>query len=303
MATEDRLLIVICLIFVVLYVWQVLFVKPASTRAVAPGTSAAAANGSRLSAADGAARAGETSSSGTAFVPAPAFSPGAAALIGETHERDVRVETSTVIAVFTNRGGRLKSWRLKRYADEHHEPLELIPTELGPNATLPFSLETPDAALATTLNGALYAVKERSTDANATPTDITFEYRDTAGLHAVKAFHLEPTSYVFTFQDTVTIGDRAIAPSIQWGLGLGIGAAAINTRFDYGPRALLSAGGKEQRLAVATLVKTANYEGDFKYVGVDAHYFMAVAFEPGRVKVAYQTLSIPPPADSSARGP
>ncbi len=79
---------------------------------------------------------------------------------------------------------------------------------------------------------------------------------------------------------------------------MAIGAAAINTRFDYGPRALLSANGKEQRLPVATLVKTANYEDNFKFVGVDAHYFMSVAFEPGKVRVAYQTLSIPAPAGS-----
>ena len=313
MGFERRALIAVCLVFMVLYVWQALFVKPVPKTAATAGATATpgAAGASNAGAAGGASGVGAAPSAtgsglaalssmspGSSSATAPAISPGASALVSETSERDVRVETSTVVAIFTNRGGRLKSWRLKRYTDQNNEPIELVATELGPNITLPFSLETSDAAVTATLNGALYAVKEIVTDATAAPTDITFEYRDTAGLHAVKEFHLEPKSYVFTFHDTVTSGDRAIAPTIQWGLGLGIGAAAINTRFDYAPRALLSAGGKEQRLAVATLVKTANYEDDFKYAGVDAHYFMSVAFEPGRVKVAYQTLSIPPPASS-----
>ena len=298
MGFERRALIAICLVFMVLYVWQALFVKPAPK----PGTAGVSAAASKAGTAGTAAGVGAAASAAASAVSSPAtapvISPGATALVSETSERDVRVETSTVIAIFTNRGGRLKSWRLKRYADQNDKPLELIATELGPDTTLPFSLTTSDAAVTTTLNGALYAVKEAATDPAQSPSDITFEYRDSAGLHAVKEFHLEPKSYIFSFHDTVTIGDRSIVPSIQWGLGLGIGAAAINTRFDYGPRALLSAGGKEQRLPVATLVKAPSYEDDFKFVGVDAHYFMSVAFQPGKVKVAYQTLTIPPLAGS-----
>ncbi len=36
-------------------------------------------------------------------------------LVGDTAEHDIRVETNDLIAVFTNRGARLKSWRLKHY--------------------------------------------------------------------------------------------------------------------------------------------------------------------------------------------
>jgi YidC/Oxa1 family membrane protein insertase len=305
MPFERRALIAICLVFMVLYVWQAFFVKPvpktAGAAAVAEAGAAGAKAGTVGAASDlgGVATALSGMSGSAAASAAPVISPGASAVVSDMTERDVRIETSTVIAVFTNRGGRLKSWRLKRYADHNNEPLELVATELGPNNTLPFSLQTSDPAVTTTLNGALYAVKEAVTDSAQSPSDITFEYRDTAGLHAVKEFHLEPKSYVFTFHDTVTIGDRPVAPAIQWGLGLGLGAAAINTRFDYGPRAILSANGKEQRIPVATLVKTANYEDTFKFVGVEAHYFMAVAFEPqGKVKVVYQTLTIPPPAGS-----
>ena len=58
---------------------------------------------------------------------------------GDTSERDVRVETRDVIAVFTNRGARLKSWRLKHYLDQQKQPQELVePT--SPTQPLPFTL-------------------------------------------------------------------------------------------------------------------------------------------------------------------
>ena len=47
-------------------------------------------------------------------------------LVAEQSERDIRVETDDVIAVFTNRGARLKSWRLKHYQDQQGQPLELV---------------------------------------------------------------------------------------------------------------------------------------------------------------------------------
>ena len=47
----------------------------------------------------------------------PRTAPGeaATALVSASEERDVKVENQHVVAVFTNRGARLKSWRLKDY--------------------------------------------------------------------------------------------------------------------------------------------------------------------------------------------
>src|SRR6476660_8335897 len=121
---ERRVLIAIFLCFILLYVWQTVFVKPAPKRpagaASAPaGTAAAPANGE--------------SAPAPAAAPAEPPSSAAAALVGEQQERETRVETADVTAVFTNRGGRLKSWRLKRYQDRNNQPLELIATDLPSN--------------------------------------------------------------------------------------------------------------------------------------------------------------------------
>src|SRR5690349_6733614 len=99
---ERRVLIAILLSFVVLYGYQA-FVGRSARNTVSPSPVT-------------------TTSPGEAAPPAapaaadpPAAVDQAATLVGETIERDVRVETPQVVAVFTNRGGRLKSWKLKKY--------------------------------------------------------------------------------------------------------------------------------------------------------------------------------------------
>ena len=135
----------------------------------------------------------------------------------------MRVETRDAIAVFTNRGARLKSWRLKHYQDEKHEPVELVSHEFGDKQPLPFSLRVPSETLTKTLNGALYSVAgvpDSSAPVTA-PTQLTFEYRDSDGLRAVKEFHLEPANYLIAFGASVTDHDRSVAPVIEWGPALG----------------------------------------------------------------------------------
>ena len=58
-------------------------------------------------------------------------------------------------------------------------------------------------------------------DATTTPAAVTFEYQDAAGLHVRKQFRLDPNSYVVSLSITVTDGDRAVNPTIEWGPGLG----------------------------------------------------------------------------------
>src|SRR4051794_27398076 len=117
---ERRVLIAIFLSFLVLYVYQAVVVKPVPK----PGTpGSTAANGPRTGGptAAGPPAAPPAAAAGTATAapatPQPPPSQAAAVVTGDAAERDIRIETNTVIAVFTNRGGHLKSWRLKQYRD------------------------------------------------------------------------------------------------------------------------------------------------------------------------------------------
>jgi YidC/Oxa1 family membrane protein insertase len=207
---ERRVLIAIFLAFLVLYVWQSVFVKPVPKPL--PGSAPTAATAPTVSAG--------TTTPLQPIVPNVSPKPAAPlapALVADTAEHDVRVETRDVIAVFTNRGARLKSWRLKHYLDQQKQPQELIEHDL-PSHALPFTLRAGNDTTDATVNEGLYTISGApAATADSSPVDLRFEYRDSAGIHAVKEFHLDPESYVFTFRATVTANDNVLAPAIVWG--------------------------------------------------------------------------------------
>jgi len=284
---ERRVLVAIFLSFIVLYAYQAFIVKPVPKPATATTAGTPSANRSATTTA-GAAKA----ASPAPAVPAP---PGAAALVSDSMERDVRVETRDVIAVITNRGARLKSWRLKKYLDQKRQPQELIENQLA-SQPLPFTLATADAQLDTTLNSALYAVNAVPEGMISSPADLRFEYRDAAGIQSVKTFHFVPDSYTVAVRADVTAGTRAITPTIVWGPA--VGDIAEVSRYTQGAEGLMFQAGKVQRLSVKDLTKQPAYDGDFFFAGVDDNYFMTVALSTGPSKVTYQPVSIPPAAGS-----
>ena len=148
-----------------------------------------------------------------------------------------------------------------------------------PNEPLPFSLETPDDQTTRTLNSALYAVTGAPPAGVASgPVDLRFEYRDSAGIEAVKQFHFNPSSYVITFGATVRAAGQEVTPTIQWGPA--VGDAGEVSRYTQRPEGLIDTTEKVQRLTAKDLAKQAGYEGDFRFAGVDDNYFMTIALRP-----------------------
>jgi YidC/Oxa1 family membrane protein insertase len=289
---ERRVLLAIFLAFIVLYTWQALFVKPVPKPAPGAVTTTAEATPTGTGAAAGTDTASPPSAAAVAAKPAVAL---AAALVAESVERDVRVETRDVIAIFTNKGARLKNWRLKRYLDQERQPQELI--EHLPSQPLPFTLRAGNDATTAALNDGLYTVSGAPSSASdSSPVDLRFEYRDSAGLHVVKEFHLDPASYIFTFRADVTENDQPIAASIVWGPAIGdITELSRGVKKSEG---ILFQDGKVVRLAAKDIAKQSAYDGQFHYAGVEDNYFMVAALSTDPIKVTFAPVSIPPPAGS-----
>jgi YidC/Oxa1 family membrane protein insertase len=288
---ERRVLLAIFLAFLVLYTWQALFVKAVPKPTGSPTTTSSA----------GPAAPGPVSNPDTArpAAPPPASvtpaAPLAAALVADTAERDVRVETRDVIAVFTNKGARLKSWRLKHYLDQQKQPQELI--EHLPSHPLPFTLRVGSETTTAAANEGLYTVSGAPTaTADSTPVDLHFEYQDSAGVHVVKQFHFDPTSYIFTARVLVTEKGQTIPASIWWGPA--IGDITELSRGIKKPEGILFQGGKVVRLAQKDIAKQSTYEGDFPYAGVDDNYFMVAVLSDQPIKVTYSPVTVPPPDGS-----
>jgi YidC/Oxa1 family membrane protein insertase len=297
---ERRVLIAIFLCFLVVYFWQTLVVKPVPTPApVTPPATATA--GAPVT---GGAASSPASTDGAPPAAKAPPAPAAAPLVGDATERDIRVETQDVIAVFTNRGARLKSWKLKHYLDGQGQPQELVESELEP---LPFTVRTPDEPVNATLNSALYAVEGAPPDgtsgtASTTspgPTDLRFEYRDSAGLHAIKEFHLNPSSYVVTFRASAALGDRMLPVAVVWGPAVGDRLEA--STLVQGAQGLLLQNAEAVRLTADDVASQPAYEGEFRFAGVDDNYFLTAAIDPGPSTVTFQRVSVPPSAGATAR--
>ena len=292
---ERRVLIAIFLCFLFLYFWQALVVKPVPKLARS-ATTGQQAGASRPQAAPGSPEAGSLQQA--AEVPAPetpkAPPPVATTLIGDTIERDIKVETRDVIAVFTNRGARLKSWRLKRYLDRDRQPQELIVRlDLQP---LPFTLRVPDEQKTGLLNDSLYVVAGAPTGDSAanSATRLRFEYSsasDHGELHAIKEFEIKPAGYVVVFSTNL-----ATPYTVQWGPA--VGDIGENSRYVKKAGGLFSQNMSIARKAPKDFAAQPTYDGEFEFIGVDDNYFLVSALAPGPSKVTYQAVSIPPPANS-----
>ena len=105
---ERRVLLAVFLSFLVLYAYQALFVPPA------PPDTAKQQPAGASDPATPKPDAGATppSPSPGAVQSAPRAAPQPAAVITEPGERRITVETATVEAVLSNRGGRVVSWKL-----------------------------------------------------------------------------------------------------------------------------------------------------------------------------------------------
>ena len=202
---ERRVLFAIFLSFLVLYVYQALFVPPPAGRARQPGA--------RRRSAPAVVRAAGDPAPPT---PAPRRTESAAAtapVVGETTEREIRVETRDVIAVFTNRGRASEELaaealprRQRRAAGARRDRACRDLSRCRSRSA------SADAAPTATLNTALYVV-ERSSARRALVTSPHAARvrvpRQRAACSVRRSFSFEPASYIVGF------GNRRCAKATQ----------------------------------------------------------------------------------------
>ena len=294
---ERRVLLALLLSAIVLYVFNAYFTppepppgaKPAQQAKTAAPASAPAASTPSPAAADAVAAASP-----------PAATPEPQSVTGEPSERDIVIDTTTVQAVVSNRGGRLIHWRLKEYRDDEGKPVDLVSSGV-PGQPAPFSLRVDDPQITSRLNAAVYRVSgddHGHVDATRKPGTVAFDYQDSAGLHAHKEFTFDTRMYQLTFSTRVTTGDRTLNPSVEMGAGLGDLAYTatggfFNRSYDIPPEAIYEQGGKVQRVTQSKVTAQPDYGGTFRFAGVDDHYFIAIAIDPGQARLDYKPVTAP----------
>lgn len=183
-------------------------------------------------------------------------------------------ETSTVVEndlyriEFTNKGGQVKSWILKKYTDDKGKPLELVSAD-GAKYGLPMSLWTYDEGLRNRLNNALYVASQTGT--LHAPAEISFEYSN-ADLTVRKTFRFDHT-YVVKVNTSVVYKGAPAQAYPAWPAGFG----DQNTPSSYASaRIAWQYNQKIQRDKIKSVSGGATIAGPFHWAGVEDQYFGAV---------------------------
>ena len=228
-------------------------------------------------------------------------------MVGESEPRDIVVESNAFRAVFSNRGGELVSWQLKDYLEEGR-PVELIPRELPPEEPWPFTLLFDDEDLTHLAHEALYLGSSSNLrlDDAGEGRELAFEYEDASGLHIRKvfAFNLAASPYVFGVTIEAQLGAELLQPTIRWGPALGgVESQGSGLAFRQGPRGVIYgrffdgvvfSDPEMERLERSDVATQSTYGGQFDFLGVDNHYFIAVALPQQRAVTAqYRAVPLP----------
>jgi YidC/Oxa1 family membrane protein insertase len=263
---QRQVLLAIVLSFLVIYGWQALFPPPPPPKpGAAPGQVTAAHSGTAAPVAQPPAAVEQSS-------PTPVQAP----LVAASSEQDVVVRINAFVdALFTTRGGTLKSWRLKNYYDGLGAELELVPQNL-PNAVKPFTLEVEDAAVSARLREALFKPDRQSIDVSSTGATLAFEFEDASGLKVRKEFSFSPERpYVIKFSASVATNGNALNPFINWGPALGTGVVSGGMNYGPAPQPIYYRDRDVTRVAIADVPAHQQLQGTFGFAGVDDHYFLS----------------------------
>ncbi|MFQ6069655.1 MAG: membrane protein insertase YidC [Candidatus Aminicenantales bacterium] len=214
---EKRLLLAIVLSFLILVLWQLLFVKKPEEKPAAE-TPAEITKKTEKEAYERALQPPAKKKSEEKAAAPEILRPTSA-----EEEEKIIVETSLYRAVWTNRGGVLESWKLKKHKDENREELELVSPRAEELKIFPFSLKTDDPLFDDTVNSAYYKTsKPKLSLENGQKAEMRFEYADGKGNSVEKIFTFEDGTYNFTTEIKVIKKGKEINPRLLWGPGFSL---------------------------------------------------------------------------------
>jgi YidC/Oxa1 family membrane protein insertase len=271
---DKRVIIVFAATMVLLVLAQQFLVKPQpqanqkqQTTASAPAAATPVPAGS-LSAAPAA----------EASRPGAAMAAPAQATVMATSESTTVVENDLYRITFSNRGGLVKSWILKKYKDDSGQlGMELVHQQAASQYGYPLSLWTGNDQLSDKLNSALYVPSETG-NVNTT-NDLSFEYGE-GDLVVKKEFHFD-NSYTVGVKTSVRRGQSYATALPAWPSGFGDATGMpsyAEQRLDY-----VSTGEDVKRLKLdkkgSSISGGRVTTGNFQWVAASDAYF-AAAFLP-----------------------
>ncbi len=279
---EKRLILAIVLSLIVLVGYNLLFVKPKPQVEPAPTETAAAPTAG--------AQALPTGQVPPSVAGAkPAAQPPAAPELKETvagAETGISVETSLYSAAWSNRGGVLKSWKLKRYLNDLKKKglLDLVPAAAQETGLFPFSLGGDDRALAGELNAALFEAPKAGLSLRDGETgELRFAYSDGKTVRAEKIFRFTGGTYQVGIEIRVWKNGQEVVPALLWGPGIGSSTPAeLKGKFTAAMGAAIYTGGKVSRMDVKKYKAETSAFNFVDWAAFEDNYFATLFVLPAQ---------------------
>jgi len=294
---ERRLLLVFALTFLIIMLFQPLLKKYGPQPPVKPESPPAVAqNQAQLPSQSPAPPPGQTSTEHSA-------AGAKVAPVEASSESETVIENDVYRIVFTNRGGRVKSWVLKKYTDDKGGQLELVNRAASEKHGYPLTLWTYDAGLRDKVNSALYVMTRsqvsglRSQEPPEAPQDIKFAYSD-GDVSVEKTFTFDHDSYVVGVKAAVYVKGAEVTAFPMWPAGFGDqtnGAqyATSQMAYQYGHTVERLSTSSWTILPSIKVIGGATIPGPFHWAGVSDQYFAAVFLPRDPENAAMVTLRGP----------
>ena len=194
----------------------------------------------------------------------------ATAKVAAATQSTTTVENELYRITFSNRGGEVTSWILKKYTNYDGKPLDLVHPTAAEKFGYPLSTYTYDSGLRQRLSQALYVAS--ATGTLTAPNQLTFDY-SAGGLVVRKTFHFDD-SYVVTADVSVTQNGAPVEALVAWPAGFG----DQRDPRDYSTYQKIdrSSGGKVESIAPKKVNDGETQAGSLEWGGVSDLYFAAM---------------------------
>jgi YidC/Oxa1 family membrane protein insertase len=183
------------------------------------------------------------------------------------------IETDLYKIAFSNQGGTVRSWQLRKAKGNDHKTLDLVNTVSGMD--YPYSLHFPEQKPPVNVNWTWY---QQTADPDG--LGVTYEFSD-GHVSVRKVFRFQKNSYLSTVSTEVTLDGKPLPHMIQWRGGFGdltITSAAGSQRtlyFDVAANKLV-----EQPPKSASKGPVSS-GGNYSFAGIADVYFAAVFLAEG----------------------